>query len=505
MRLPICTDRQERGALLIRIVKDGFLHSRGLGFAGAIIVAAGGALAGVPPTRDSWGHLLGIRELRTLTVLSVLIVYIGLAILLTAWWRIGGLIRRPGATSVRELVVTTAWWAAPFTLVTPIFSGDVYSYLAQGAMTTAGIDAYTFGPAALGGPLAANVPAIWQHTPAPYGPVFLGLASGVTQVTGHFTWPGIIGMRALAVVGVCLLLWSVPRLARSYGVEPTLAVWLGVVNPVVLLHLVADAHNDALMLGLMAVGLVLALQGRPALGAVVVTFAALVKAPAGLAIAFLVPIWAGQLIGRGRWVRAALGAGAVALATVVLATALSGTGYGWIRALGTPARAHTWLSISTDLGDLTGRLAQWLGVATVRDTRLAWQMAGLAVGALLCLFLWRRSLQLGPVVALGLCLGAFVVFGPVVHPWYLLWGIVPLAATAASMAIRRAVALLSAALVLLVLPGGVEPGVSALAGAALGTAAVLGVLFAVTGLDRGHLWAPLAASPRPNGAAGSAC
>jgi hypothetical protein len=484
--------------LLIGFVKHGFMHSRGLGFAGAVMIAAGGTLAGIPPVRDSWGYVPGMHELRIVTVFSVLIVYIGLAVLLTAWWRIGGLIHRPGDVSVRDLVVTAGWWSAPFALTYPIFSGDIYSYLAQGAMTAAGIDAYTFGPAALGGPLAANVPDIWQNTPAPYGPVFLDLASGVTQVTGNLTWPGIIGMRALAVAGVCLLLWSIPRLARFCGVEPTMAVWLGVVNPVVLLHLVADAHNDALMLGLMTVGLVLALQRRPAWGAVVLALSALVKAPAGLAIAFLVPIWAGQLTGRGRWVRAGLGAGGVALITGVLATALSGSGYGWIRALNTPTRAHTWLSISSDLGEGTGRVAQWLGVATLGDARRAWQTAGLLVGAGVCLFLWRRSLQLGPVVALGLGLAAFVLLGPVVHPWYLLWGIVPLAAAAASMAIRRAVALLSAALVLLVLPGGVAPGVTALTGAVLGTVAVLVVLITVTGLDRRHLLAPLAAGPLPD-------
>jgi hypothetical protein len=421
------------------------------------------------------------------------VLYAGLTMLLVAWWGIGALVRRSEAPPARELTITAVWWATPFALVTPIFSRDVYSYIAQGAMTAAGIDAYLVGPAVLGGRLAANVPEIWQHTPAPYGPVFLNLASGVTQVTGDLVWPGIIGMRVLSIVGLGLLLWSVPRIARLCGADPHVALWLGVLNPLVLLHLLADAHNDAIMLGLMALGLVLALERRPALGAVVITLAALVKVSGGLALAFLVPIWAAQMTGWARWARAALGVTGIAAATTALATAVAGTGYGWVAALDTPTRAHTWLSITTDLGYVTGKLTEWLEVASVEEARHAMWLVGVGAAACVCLVLWQRSLQIGPVTALGLSLTAFVVLGPVVHPWYLLWGIIPLAAAATSITIRRAVAVVSAALVLLVLPGGVMPGLSALAGGIMGTTVVLAVVFAFTGLDRRHLWAPLAA------------
>jgi hypothetical protein len=472
----ISADRQQRIPALTSIERRRLTHCRRVGLAGSATIAVGGVLAGTLPSRDPFADLPGVRELRTSSLLSVFVVYAGLTMLLAAWWRVGGLVRRPGGPSLRELTITGVWWAAPFAFATPIFSRDVYSYLAQGAMTRAGIDAYAVGPAALGGNLAANVPEIWQHTPAPYGPVFLSLAGGVTELTTNGTWLGVLGMRALAVAGVAMLVWSVPRLARSCGVAPTAALWLGVINPLVLLHLVTDAHNDAFMLGLMSIGLVCALERRPAIGAIAVTLAALVKAPAGLAIAFLVSIWAGQLTGRARWARASVATAAVAAATTVAATALAGTGYGWIAALDTPTRAHTWLSITTDLGYFTGTAAQWLGVAGVAETTDALRLVGLAVATILCVLLWRHSAQIGPVVALGLSLAAVVMLGPVVHPWYLLWGIVPLAATARSRAIRRAVTVLSVSLVLFVLPGGVEPGISALAGAALGTVAVLAAL-----------------------------
>jgi hypothetical protein len=441
-------------------------------------------------------RLPGVRDLRESTVLSVLVVYVGLTLLLAAWWRIGALVRRSNGPSWRELAVTAVWWAAPFALVTPLFSGDVYSYLAQGAMTVVGIDAYSMGPAVMGGPLDANVPPIWQFTPAPYGPVFLDLAGAVTRVTGDHTWPGVVGMRILAVVGVGMLVWSVPRLARFCGVEPSAAMWLSVLNPLVVLHLVADAHNDALMLGLMTVGLVLALERHPVLGSGLIALAALIKAPGGLAIAFVIPIWAGQLTGRWRQGRAALGAVGTAGTTAVIATMLAGTGYGWIHSLNTPTRAHTWLSVTTDLGSLTGEVTQWLGVATMDEAMHVWWFMGLASAVCVFVGLWRRSAQLGPVAALGLSLAAFVVLGPVVHPWYLLWAIVPLA-VAGSVPIRRAVAVLSVALVLFVLPGGVQPGMPALTGAVLGAGAVLAAFVVLTGLGRHQLWAPVAAVPIP--------
>ena len=65
-----------------------------------------------------------------------------------------------------------------------------------------------------------------------------------------------------------------PRLARSYGRDPSVAFILAVLNPLVLLHLVAGAHNDALMLGFLLAGLSLAQYGRRGLGALLCTIGA---------------------------------------------------------------------------------------------------------------------------------------------------------------------------------------------------------------------------------------
>jgi alpha-1,6-mannosyltransferase len=462
------------------------VHCRRLGFAGTVAILVGGVVAGMPPMHDPLLQLPALKALRLFVTPSVMTVYVGLCLLMLAWWRLGKLVRSSDGPSLRDLLMTFALWASPLLITMPIFSRDVYSYLAQGWMTVLGVDAYHFGPQVFGGPLAVDIPLIWQTTPAPYGPVFLSLAADVTSVTGEHAWVGVIGMRLLALVGIGLMMFSVPRLARLAGVDPRYAIWLGVLNPLVLIHLVGDAHNDALMIGLMMAGLTLAIERRPAAGAVLVTLAALVKAPAGLALIFIVPLWAAQLSGRTRLPRAALAAGGIGVATVYAATTLAGTGYGWLGALDTPTKAHTWTSITTDLGYWTGLLAEHFGLASEAQTLAWWRLAGLAAAGAICLLMLHRH-RTNPAMGVGMGLAAVLAFGPVVHPWYLLWAIVPLAAAATSIKVRRLVIFFSLAMTALVLPGGVEPTISPVLGMAFGAALVFGVAWAASNLDGNDL------------------
>ena len=59
----------------------------------------------------------------------------------------------------------------------------------------------------------------------------------------------------LAVVGVALAAACLPVLARRCGVPAERALWLALASPLVGVHLVSGAHNDALMVGLLAAGL----------------------------------------------------------------------------------------------------------------------------------------------------------------------------------------------------------------------------------------------------------
>jgi hypothetical protein len=69
-------------------------------------------------------------------------------------------------------------------------------------------------------------------------------------------------------------------------------------------------------------------------------------------------------------------------------------------------------------------------------------------------------------------MSAVVVLGPVMHPWYLLWATVPLAAASRDRRVRLAVVWTVVGFTLTVLPGGVDPTVTAFLGAVLGASLV---------------------------------
>ncbi|MFJ9865793.1 polyprenol phosphomannose-dependent alpha 1,6 mannosyltransferase MptB [Streptomyces sp. NPDC101165] len=414
-----------------------------LGLAGTAFLALGGETAGALPVED----LLAPASARA--ALGLVGVYFGVVLLIAAWVLLGRLVRGPQPPTQRSLLVVLAVWAAPLLLAPPLFSRDVYSYLAQGAMVDAHMDVYAQGPAQLGGPLADEVAPVWQHTAAPYGPAFLWLASALSGLTRGELPAGLIGMRLVAVLGVALMAAALPRLARHSGADPAAALWLGALNPLVLLHLVAGAHNDALMLGLLGLGLVAARGRWPVLGAVLVTLAALVKAPAALGLLAVVVL---QIRTRRTPLWATLTTAAAAAATTVIATAVAGTGYGWIRALDTPVSPHNW-ALTSLLGRATGALLDRLGSDLAPLAVPVWHLLGLAATAAAIVLIWLR-LRLRPVYALGLSLLAVAVFGPAIRPWYVLWGLFLIAAAAPSTSVRHRVAALAGVLALAVLPSG---------------------------------------------------
>jgi len=414
-----------------------------LGLVGTAFLAAGGESAGALPVRE----LLAPSSAHA--ALGLVGVYFGVVLLIAAWVLLGRLIRGPEPPGPRALMAVLGIWAAPLLLAPPLFSRDVYSYLAQGAMVDAHMDVYAHGPARLGGPLAAEVSPLWRHTGAPYGPVFLGVASALSGLTRGELPAGLFGMRLVALFGVGLMAAALPRLARHSGADPAAALWLGALNPLVLLHLVAGAHNDAIMLGLLGLGLVAALGRWPVLGAVLVTLAALVKAPAVLGLVAVVVL---QVRAGGGRTRAVATTVVAATVTTVAATTVAGTGYGWVRALDTPVSSQNW-ALTSLLGRATGALLERLGSDLAPWAVPAWHAFGAVAAVVSVVVIWLR-LRPRPVYALGLSLAAVAAFGPAIRPWYALWGLFLIAAAAPSSSVRHRVAAVTGVLALAALPSG---------------------------------------------------
>ncbi|WP_432035261.1 polyprenol phosphomannose-dependent alpha 1,6 mannosyltransferase MptB [Streptomyces cucumeris] len=446
-------------------------HCRLLGLTGSVALALGGATAGALPVADALTPDSGTAAL------GLVSTYFGLVLLIAAWWWLGRAVRGPRPPGTRSLLLTLAFWAAPLLPAPPLFSRDVYSYLAQGAMVHARIDVYVHGPIRLGGPLAAEVAPMWQHTPTPYGPVSLVFETAAAHAARAEPSLGVLGLRLVALLGVALMALALPVLARRCGTDPAGALWLGALNPLSLLHLVGGAHNDAVMLGLLGAGLVAATGRWPACGAVLVTLAALVKAPAALGLLAVATLWAHRMEGRAHRVGAVLATAALALTTTGAATAVTGTGYGWISALGTPASPGNW-ALTSALGHATGALLEAVGSGLAPLATPVWHGLGLLATAVAVVVVWLRPPR-RPLYALGLSLTAVALLGPALRPWYVLWGLFLLAAAAPGGAVRRTVAAGSGGLALAVLPSGFAPDARQLTCAVGGGVVALLVLWAV--------------------------
>src|SRR5262249_25516211 len=170
-----------------------------------------------------------------------------------------------------------------------------------------------------------------RDTPGPNGPRFLTPGRLVAMLPRDHVVLTVLVMRLVAVGGLLVTVRYLPRLATACGADPRLAVWLALLNPLVLIHFIGGGHNDLVMLALVVAGVTVAVEARPgapdaqrrlAAGVVLCTLAMLVKAPALLAIGFLVPVWADRLPGpsRRRWLQAMLRIGVVAAVTFGLAT-----------------------------------------------------------------------------------------------------------------------------------------------------------------------------------------
>ena len=246
-----------------------------LGLVGAALIAVGGVGAGSTRQRDPLlesAHLSWLRFGHGVVVSSVL-VWLGVGMLLAAWiWLGRRLIDGPGVSEY-AFIATTGFWLVPLMASVPLFSRDAYSYLAQGALLRDGFDPYAVGPIENPNPLLDDVSSVWITTPAPYGPAFILIAKFVTLLAGDNVVTGTILLRLCMLPGLALLIWAAPRVARHVGASGAVALWICVLNPLVIVHLIGGVHNEMLMIGLMMAGIALTFSRHHIAGAALIAIA----------------------------------------------------------------------------------------------------------------------------------------------------------------------------------------------------------------------------------------
>lgn len=441
---------------------------------GAVLLSAGAWGSGALPqgVRDGvWG-----APAPAVTAVAATVAYIGIGLVLWAWWQLGSLLRAGARMSRRQQWRALACWTLPLLPAPLLFSADVWSYIAQGTLALHGENVYEASPADLGGPLAANVPEVWRDSSAPYGPLSVLASQGVMAVVGdNHAVAAAVGHRLVALAGLALLAWSVQRLTAGTDAGEGGAWWAAPLNPLVLAHVVGGAHNEGLMVGLMMAGLVAFRSGRWALGTVVLMGAVLVKAPTGVALACAAMVAVAAQQGWWRRLGRALGIVAVAGAALWLIVLLCGQGWGWLRTVSTPAEVHTWLSASTNLGIVLEWIADAAGWDAAPGAVTATRTVGTLAGLCAVLILVWRAPRLGAERATALGLLVIVLCAPAVQPWYLLWGGVPLAVVAwRTLADTRAKAAVLV-LLLMIMPSGRAPTWTYVIAAVLGGLVTLAV------------------------------
>ena len=326
-------------------------------------------------------------------------------------------------------------------LAAPILSADVFGYIGYARLGAVhGLDPYLSTAEAV--PRDPVYPFVgWKGLSSPYGPLFtlasyalapLGVAAGLWTLKALVTAAGIASVGLVAGLA-----------GRMGGSRVAAALFVGL-NPVALVWGIGGAHNDALVTVLVLGAIVLALGDRERAAAVTVACAAAVKATAGLVLPFL-------LLGARRPARALSGAALAALALIALSLAVFGTGT--IGYLGVLADQGRFVSLHA----IPHELARLLGLAGV-DAQGRYTIAPvIRVGALVALLATLAALAVWVrrggdwIAAAGWATVALLVTTTFLLPWYVVW-LLPLAALAASRALRLSTLALCAWIVVTRLP-----------------------------------------------------
>ncbi len=322
---------------------------------------------------------------------------------------------------------------ALFAAAPPLLSLDVFSYVSYARLEALhGLNPYEHPPSAVAEDEALAFVEAWADSVSVYGPLFaiVTLPAGLLGVAA-----AVWSLKAMAAVAVLAIAWVVARLAALRGVDPRFAVVLVALNPVVLVHVVGGAHNDALMAALMTLSVAGVVVGRELSGGIGIVAASMVKASALLVAPF-------ALLGADRPRRLTVGLLVGTAVLVGLGLALFGS------SLDEAAKVIGQNQGVTSRASVPGTLSRELGL----DLELARVLCLVAFGVGLCGLLvwtlrgadWVRAVGWG---ALGLLAATSYL-----TPWYVIWAL-PHAAVSRDRAQAVAAVAISAFLLREQVPG----------------------------------------------------
>ena len=237
--------------------------------------------------------------------------YVSVAVLVAAWVGVGRA-ALAGELSLMRAWVVLAAWGLPLLLGPPLFSRDLYSYVAQGLLTHHGLESLRRRPVRA---RPRTPPVRCGHRVAGHHLALRAALRGVQQGGGrrsrrHPSSVQLIAYRVLELVGVALVMVSLPRLARHLGTDPghrPVARGPQSVGPVQLRGLGPQRRPHGRADGGRGDASASPVGCSP--GLVLCALAATVKLPAAAAVAFLAADGMQAVAGARRWRVVGLAAG----------------------------------------------------------------------------------------------------------------------------------------------------------------------------------------------------
>ncbi|HET9591549.1 MAG TPA: polyprenol phosphomannose-dependent alpha 1,6 mannosyltransferase MptB [Solirubrobacterales bacterium] len=172
---------------------------------------------------------------------------------------------------------------AGFALAPVLLSHDVYSYVDYARLGVRhGLDPYVHPPlAAPGDPAYLHV--TWTEATSAYGPLFTLLTYPLAWLPVGAAVAALKAIAALSILGIAAL---TARIAAWRGIDPVRAAAFVALNPLVLVHVVGGAHNDALTMLFAMLAVAALLSSREAAGGAALVAAIATKLSAAVIAPF---------------------------------------------------------------------------------------------------------------------------------------------------------------------------------------------------------------------------
>jgi hypothetical protein len=232
-----------------------------------------------------------------------------------------------GVAGVRGAMVVVLAFVVVFQVtlfLTPgLFTTDIFSYVMYGHISAVyNLNPYIYPPNYFpGNPLLNWIHPIWHDQPSVYGPLWTAI--GWLMATATNGWPDVVTtlddgtvlnvglmnqvfaykllMNLVQLLNLVIVWWLLGRILAGQPRARLTAFILFAWNPLMLFDAAGNAHNDALMVTLLLLGIApLALQYRPSnrawlVGTVFVALSALIKYTTGLVGLFYLVPWIRRL------------------------------------------------------------------------------------------------------------------------------------------------------------------------------------------------------------------